>query len=235
MNEQHVDELLEAYALGALEPDEARAVEAHLAGCARCRALADAARETAAALAYAAPLFDPPASLRARVLARVHEVATEERALWPGRSESGGAPRRGRLLSILGRGRSENEPNDALAEEIKQLLANPESAVWEISGTPEAPAARARLIGIPSRGEAVLVTTGLQPLAPNRAYQVWFLQGGQPAPSTTFSTPSTGPARIRVRAPERIERFDTIAITPEPAGGSPAPTGPIVLVGQLTS
>src|SRR5262245_59098236 len=132
MTEQHVDELLEAFALGALEPDEVSAVEAHLAGCARCRELAAAARGTAEALAYAAPLRDPPATLRARVLARVHQVAAEEGQLWPGRGESGGmgAQRRGGLLGLLGRGRSgARETSDPLAEEIKQLLANPEAAI----------------------------------------------------------------------------------------------------------
>ena len=40
MNCEQVRELLENYALGALEPGERVAVEAHLAGCSDCRALA---------------------------------------------------------------------------------------------------------------------------------------------------------------------------------------------------
>ena len=37
MNADSVHQLLGAYLLGGLEPDEARAFEDHLAGCADCR------------------------------------------------------------------------------------------------------------------------------------------------------------------------------------------------------
>jgi anti-sigma factor RsiW len=48
-----VEELLGAYALDAVDADEAAAVEAHLAECPRCRAEVDAHREVAAHLANA--------------------------------------------------------------------------------------------------------------------------------------------------------------------------------------
>src|SRR5688572_21850390 len=54
-NVQHheVEELLGAYALDAVEPDEAALVEAHLATCPRCRAEVDGHREVATFLAQA--------------------------------------------------------------------------------------------------------------------------------------------------------------------------------------
>jgi anti-sigma factor RsiW len=39
---------IDAWALGALDAEEARALEAHLASCDECRALADTAVESAA-------------------------------------------------------------------------------------------------------------------------------------------------------------------------------------------
>jgi anti-sigma-K factor RskA len=45
-----IEELIGAYALDAVDPDEAAAVEAHLTDCPRCRAELDACREMAAAL-----------------------------------------------------------------------------------------------------------------------------------------------------------------------------------------
>ncbi|MCA1558266.1 MAG: zf-HC2 domain-containing protein, partial [Acidobacteria bacterium] len=44
--------MLAAHALGALDADEARRVEEHLAHCGECRAELDAWCETANALAY---------------------------------------------------------------------------------------------------------------------------------------------------------------------------------------
>ena len=38
----HVDNLIDAYALGALEPDEVALVERHLPTCDACQALLDA-------------------------------------------------------------------------------------------------------------------------------------------------------------------------------------------------
>lgn len=64
--------MLAAHALGALEGAEARELTVHLEGCAECRAEASEWLETAAALAYAAPLAEPPAELRSRILESIH-------------------------------------------------------------------------------------------------------------------------------------------------------------------
>jgi len=73
MDELH--ELTAAYALDALEPDEARAYEAHLDTCPRCREELAGLAGTASALAYAAAGPQPPAELRGRIL----ETARAER------------------------------------------------------------------------------------------------------------------------------------------------------------
>jgi anti-sigma factor RsiW len=53
MTHAEIEELLGAYALDAVDPDEARAVEEHLASCPRCRAEVAAHREVAAMLGNA--------------------------------------------------------------------------------------------------------------------------------------------------------------------------------------
>jgi anti-sigma-K factor RskA len=233
---EHVDNLIDAYALGALEPDEADRVEAHLTGCASCRVLLAASHATANALLSAAPLIHPPAGLRAKVLSQVRTVAEEERrGLAPAVSARRARPApRGPIsrviAGLLGREPSEQ---DATLERLAQLLAEPESLIWEVAGTQEAPGARARLVGVPSGREAVLVTSGLRPLAANQAYQVWLLRGGQPQPNAVFTVSSSGEGQQVVQAPRRLSDFELVAVTPEPAGGSPVPTGPIVLAGAL--
>src|SRR5918993_2457617 len=71
MEHSRAMDLLEAYTLGVLEPDECHAVERHLASCTDCRRLADDLTATAdllpLALAAASPLR-PPADLKDRVL-----------------------------------------------------------------------------------------------------------------------------------------------------------------------
>lgn len=80
MNSEHIKDLLEAYALGALEPHEQKIVEQHLAGCADCRQLAREFEHTASllpqALAAVSPLR-PPESLKERLLQTVQSEPSD--------------------------------------------------------------------------------------------------------------------------------------------------------------
>ena len=64
-------EMIAAHALGSLEAAEARELESHLATCAECRAELDAWQDVSASLVYAAPLAEPSAELRSRILESV--------------------------------------------------------------------------------------------------------------------------------------------------------------------
>jgi anti-sigma-K factor RskA len=63
-------DLAAAYALDALDADERSAFESHLATCAECRALVASYTPALAGLGAATDPIEPPASLRARTLAR---------------------------------------------------------------------------------------------------------------------------------------------------------------------
>jgi anti-sigma-K factor RskA len=65
-------ELIEAYALGALDPTEKAALDAHLAaGCPDCATALEEARYLVTQLAYLAPSTEPPQILKARLLREV--------------------------------------------------------------------------------------------------------------------------------------------------------------------
>ena len=70
MDRTGIHELTAAYALHALEPDDERAYEEHLARCPACREDLAALQETASALAYAPEAPQPPPELRDRILAQ---------------------------------------------------------------------------------------------------------------------------------------------------------------------
>ena len=74
---EQIRELIEAYALGALDAQERAALEAHLAGgCAECVKALEEARWAASQLAYLAPEAQPSEMLKGRLLQTVQaEVA----------------------------------------------------------------------------------------------------------------------------------------------------------------
>jgi anti-sigma-K factor RskA len=79
MKHEDYQEMIALHALDALDDEgERRALEAHLADCADCRAELDAARTAAASLAYAAPPVAPAPELRAQILARIKSEPQEK-------------------------------------------------------------------------------------------------------------------------------------------------------------
>jgi len=66
---------LDAWALGALDDEDGRALESHLASCDACSKLADAASADAHAVALAVPMRAASSSLKARVLASASVLA----------------------------------------------------------------------------------------------------------------------------------------------------------------
>ena len=67
----HVDDLVAGYVLGALEADEAAAVDAHVRTCPVCeRSLAESQR-TASMLPFMLPMQQPPLDSKVALFARV--------------------------------------------------------------------------------------------------------------------------------------------------------------------
>lgn len=74
---RHPFDLLEAFALDALEPEEELAVEVHLEGCRLCASLVGDNQRVAAAIADSVPASSPPPALRQRLLDSVDSSGAE--------------------------------------------------------------------------------------------------------------------------------------------------------------
>ena len=81
MNGDHPDrDDLVAYSLGALDPREAGAIEAHAPSCARCMRELEALAPAIAVLGESVEQMEPPPELRERVLGIVREEAEAKQA-----------------------------------------------------------------------------------------------------------------------------------------------------------
>ncbi|HEX8920594.1 MAG TPA: anti-sigma factor, partial [Pyrinomonadaceae bacterium] len=74
MTHEDYKEMLAAYALGALDGEERRALEEHLRTCADCAAEVAEWSDATAALALSAASVEPPAELRARILESIRSI-----------------------------------------------------------------------------------------------------------------------------------------------------------------
>jgi anti-sigma-K factor RskA len=109
---------------------------------------------------------------------------------------------------------------------VVDLLRDPATRVVPLRGTGPAPEAIGRVVWNEATGGHVIVTRLPSP-PPGQVYEAWTIAAGQPAPAGVFTVDERGGAvHALTAAPGPVEVF---AVTLEPAGGVPRPTGPIVL------
>lgn len=235
--EIHVLDLLPAYALGSLESEEARRVEAHLAGCLICRNESNAFQTTADQLGLAVPLETPSAELRNRLMQRLA-------AARPAPQPVNQAPAGSWLERLL--------PVWSFASLfLIFVLAGSNLFLWQRFQHLEAATSPGRMRAMPltatepnSRASGyvlisadgdsgALVVDGLPPLGEAQQYQLWLIRDGKRTSGAIFSTDEKNYGGTRIRAPRSLLDYSSVGITIEPTGGSPQPTGPKVLGGPL--
>jgi anti-sigma-K factor RskA len=103
---------------------------------------------------------------------------------------------------------------------------------FDLAATPDAPAARARGFVAPAEHRGVLIARDLPAPPSGRDYQLWVLRDGVPESAGVLSAAALrGEPHTFEVAPARGGKL-VLAVTIEPAGGLPAPSGPIVLASR---
>jgi anti-sigma-K factor RskA len=257
------DELMPAYALGALDGGELRELEEHLAaGCAECERQLAAWQGDLEELASSVPPLAPSAETRRRILRLAGPAAGSAPLPFPARE-----PRRSRLPGWLGlaaaavlvvavggigsawwqsreeAGRLRQQvaaldrritevqgDNKRLAETLS-LITAPGARSVQLAGLGSSPGAAGHTFVNPQERKAIVYAFDLPALAPGKTYQLWWIAAGRPVSAGTFSVDEHGSARILVDQVENVDEIQAWAVTVEPAGGVPQPTGEMVLKG----
>ena len=115
------------------------------------------------------------------------------------------------------------------------VLAAPDLARIDLAGQPAAPQASARAFWSRSRG-LVFTASNLPAPPAGRTYQLWILTA-QPAPVSAglLKPDANGRVNAVFETPADLPKPTAMAVTIEPDGGVPAPTGDKYLVGLATS
>lgn len=222
---------LAAYALGALQGDEARELEAHLAGCAACSERLRWLEPAVDLMPASVEQLEPPPGIRQRLMAEVQSDLEAAGAVAP---RHAGAPVRRGWLERL-RGYAPMRPAMAglavvallLAGVGGYVLAGDEDGSATYTALPESPGIDATGTVEVGDGQGTLLVEGLPTLPEDQVYQAWVAQNGETIPSSIFVTRTDGSGSAAI--PEIPAEADAILITAEPAGGSESPqTAPIL-------
>jgi anti-sigma-K factor RskA len=252
-----------AYVLDALEPAEKAEVQAHLAACLECASEARALQSVTDSFAWSVAPVEPPPTIRERVLSaiatsRTRSAAPARRSPAPWLAAAASlviaaglgvyaTQLRGRIQSL------ESQLSAAIAQlQLAQqqtaqarlvaadaqrglsVLAAPDVAHVDLKGQTAAPQASARALWSRSRG-LLFAASNLPAPPPGRTYQLWILSGRQAPISDgwVFKTDADGAVTTMFNTSATIPPPTAMAVTLEPEGGTPAPTGAMYLVGSL--
>jgi anti-sigma-K factor RskA len=224
-----------AYVLDSLEPDERAAFEAHLAGCSECASEVRSLLGVTGALARSVPHRTPRPELRERVLRSFPNVVHDKPSRVPGRAVLKWLPVAAALALALGLGVYALILQSRLADAQSALavLVAPDVARIDLAGQQVAPLARARALW--SRNRGMIFSVSNLPAAPEgRVYQVWVVTANAPISAGLLTPDASGSGSAYFETAPDIPPPVAVAVTLEPAGGVPAPTGERYLVGTPT-
>ena len=235
-----VHTLIGAYAIDAVDPAERGRVERHLSECESCAAEEAELRETVWRLSDVTEA-EPPAAMRERVLSRARRTRQEPP---PERGSETPAPRTthrrsptvrralalaaaalviafaGGMVTWIAMQRStDTDPTES--DRIAAVLEAPDAAVATRGADG---GGQVTVVASETLDQAVVVMAELAQVADDRSYQVWLVDPtGQT--SAGVMRPGTSSDTMLI---DGLGDTEVIGVTNEPAGGSEAPTLPMV-------
>jgi anti-sigma-K factor RskA len=261
MNRHVQPEDSDLYALGALDGEEKQALEAHVRLCAECAREVEAARQRVALLGLAAPAAAPAARVKEELLRRVRaeripEMGRAVRDAEPRRGFGFGwlTPAFGVATVVFAalagmfwmRDARDLQRIHALEGQLAEVQTRSQEIarasettdkLLEMPGTK-----RVALLPMPGMGNGrggvlynakmgMVACAGWLPAPPKgKSYQLWLVpMEGKPMPLHVFGNAEwTEPMAMHIAPGMEAKAF---AVTEEPEGGMPWPTGPKVLAG----
>jgi len=231
MGSLSIHELTAAYALDALDAEEAREYERHLAGCERCRSELAELSEGAAALAFGVEAPAPPDALRERILdharsERANVVPLRPRWTRAAKVATAIAAAAAVVLAIstasLLRSLDSERSARERADRAVAVLSDPDAQRVPLQGGHG-------VLVTGMRGSA-LVIRDLDRAPAGMTYEAWVIENGRPIPAGTFDG---GPDTTVHRLDRPVPPGSQVAVTVERDGGVDAPTGEILMSAKV--
>jgi anti-sigma-K factor RskA len=251
------------YALGVLEGEEKAAIESHVPTCADCANKLAEARGRIALLAFSAPRVEPSHAVRERLMRQVHassESAGARHAQTASQPERAGGffgrwwaailvpvgialaiatiflwSENARLTRELAQQRANLEDQKKQLDEVRHmaaLLEAKDTMTVALASQPGMAKGDVRVMYNAKMGMAVC-DGWVEPAPANKSYQLWLVPvEGKPVSAGVID--HGGPINPWMMKLPQGMPAKAFAVTLEPEGGMPQPTGPMVLVGPVS-
>ena len=258
-----IAELASLEALGILDAADEPALAAHLVDCETCRTDLAGRRAAVSVIGYDVPAAEPPPRLRVRVMERFQEPAGNigpDRhfpsvgsglALFRSWAMSQRLYAAAAVVLAVGLGWSIGRIqglNTELASERVQvvrlttdlahsrhrleMLADRDVRVLAMSGQRIASAAHGTLVWSPQMQAVMIIVDRLPVLSGDKTYQLWAETAATKASLGTFQPDAEGHVIVDFGTPG-TKGMPAIAVTIEPHGGMPRPTGEVALQSRI--
>jgi len=239
MTNEELMDLLPAYALGALAPDERQAVEQALPADLDAQALLAQYEASAASLAALAPLRPAPEHLQADLAARLADrrQSLRRRATQPWRAPRVLLAAAALVIVIVGGViaallLSDDEPQADGARALYAELAALDGALrYAVVARDLKPDVSGELVASPDGERAVIRVEGLPALSEEDVFQLWLVDGDGVRTSGGLFRQAEDDAATYIEVPlaAPFDTYQRFGVSLEPVGGSPfpdKPTGP---------
>jgi anti-sigma-K factor RskA len=225
------------YAAGAMTDSERMEYARHLEEdqCVVCRSEVKELQSAVSMLAYTAPSASPSPSVRTRLMEQARASAAAPIIRERQRPAFGWFQWVTAALAVasLVVAFMALRTNSELRRTIT-LITSPGNRVIDLAGQGTNKQASARIVVSRQDKRWVVYVRDLPPAAAGMTYQLWFVpKTGNPISATVFNTGANGLTEIEVQLPNDLPELQAAAVTTEPAGGLPQPSGMFALLGSM--
>ena len=116
---------------------------------------------------------------------------------------------------------------------IASVLASPQLEVRELQPAESVPGASGKVWVDRGSGRGMMMARGLPDLAQNQAFQVWLSNAQGRVSAGLLRANDEDVYYLVLQAPGKLTDYQRLGVTIEPSSGSPGPTGPRVIGGEI--
>jgi anti-sigma-K factor RskA len=139
-----------------------------------------------------------------------------------------------RLTQVLNSRVAQLEVQLAQNQTYIATLTSPGVRVVNLAGQGLNVQASGRIFWDQSKKKWLFYVRDLPQLPADKSYQLWFVPAsGNPVSAVVFNTERDGSTEQQIDVPDAVTALKAAAVTTEPAGGLPQPSGPFALLGAL--